>query len=424
MKKMLAPLLALLILLSLGACSGEDSALSSPSAQEQGAFSTPTPTPVPTPAPTPTPTPTPTPPPPPTLSTLAVCGDTMCHNTITAAAENGDEYDFTYLMEAARPYVSAADYAVLNLETTLPGGPKYTGYPRFRTPDSLAYDLKELGFDLALTANNHCMDAGFDGLTRTLDVLDQAGIAHVGTSRSQEEYDDNIVVADVGGISVAFLGYTYGTNGLPLKKDAPWSVNLFNLDYMTTLSTPDTDKLTSDLASAKELDADLIAVMIHWGVEYRTKQNAYQEQLADLLIANGADIVLGGHSHVLQPCEMRSVTCEDGTARTGFVCYSLGNFFSNQTKEYTDLTTVLTLELQRDNVTGETAVTGWTYVPMVMVDWGRGAPKHERFQVVDAYAALAAGDSGIDKRLRQSIEDIHDILGPEHDPAASEGGES
>jgi len=414
MRKITAIFLSLGLALSLCACSKQGGALASPPAQNVSLTSAPAQSP--TPAPTPTPTPTPTPPPEPTVSTLAVCGDTMCHNTIVAAAKSGDGYDFSYVMEAVRPYVSAADYAVVNLETTLPGGPEYTGYPRFRTPDELAYNLKDLGFDLALTANNHCMDAGYDGLVRTLDVLDGAGLAHVGTSRSQEEFDGNIVVADVGGISVAFLGYTYGTNGLPLKKSAPYSVNLFNVDYMTNLSTPDTEKLVGDLQKAEALGTDLIAVMIHWGVEYRTKQNDYQEEIADLLIANGADVILGGHSHVLQPCEMRTAAGEDGVERTGFVCYSLGNFFSNQTKKNTDLTTVLTLELTRDNVTGQTAVSGWTYAPMVMVDWGKGtAPKHERFQLVDAYAALEAGDSGIDKRLRQSIEDIHEIVGPEHD---------
>ena len=278
--------------------------------------------------------------------------------------------------------------------------------------------MKSLGFDLLLTANNHCMDTGFQGLSRTLDVLDEAGLAYVGTSRTLEEAQSDITVADVGGVSVAFLGYAYGTNGIPLSGDAPFCVNLFNTDYMTSLSTPDTDRLLRDMAAARALETDLIAVMIHWGVEYRVEQSAYQERLADLLIENGADLVLGGHPHVLQPMEQRTVTGADGRGHTGFVCYSLGNFISSQNYALTDTTVVLTLELTRDNVTGTAAVTDWTYVPLLMQDRGSGGG---RFRLIDAHAALSGAqppEPGLEARLTRAIEDCHRILGPEHDPRA------
>ena len=136
-------------------------------------------------------------PPEPTLATLAVCGDAMSHMPITNDAWNGERYDYARIMAAARPYVEAADYAVVNLETTLSGGPPYSGYPAFNSPDDMAAGLKSLGFDLCLTANNHSLDRGFSGLSRTLDVLDQTGLAHVGTSRTQEEYERGVSVADV-----------------------------------------------------------------------------------------------------------------------------------------------------------------------------------------------------------------------------------
>ena len=118
-----------------------------------------------------------------------------------------------------------------NFETTL-HGPPYSGYPQFCAPDALAYDLKTIGFDLVTTANNHSMDKGFQGLARTLDVLDQAGLQHVGTYRTQEAFTQNngVIVADVGGISVAFLGYTYGTNGIAVPQDKDFSLNSFNND--------------------------------------------------------------------------------------------------------------------------------------------------------------------------------------------------
>lgn len=354
-------------------------------------------------------------PPAPTTATLAVCGDAMSHMPVTNDAWDGEKYDYVRVMSGAKSRVEAADYAVVNLETTFAGGPKYSGYPAFNSPDGMAQGLKDLGFDLCLTANNHSLDKGWSGLSRTLDVLDETGLAHVGTSRSQEERDANLVVADVGGISVAFLGYTYGTNGIPVPKDHPYCINVFNTDYLSGLRELDRDRLAADLEQAKAADADLIAVMIHWGVEYQTKQNAYQEEVADFLFANGADIILGGHSHVPQPMELR--TLEDG--RQGFVCYSLGNFISSQNDEYTDTTAVLTLELTRDNETGEAQVTGYSYAPMYMLDREAGAKP--RFQLLDVYEALASGEAGesLTRRLEKAIADCHKIFGAAGDPEAA-----
>lgn len=346
-------------------------------------------------------------PPAPTTATLAVCGDAMSHMPITNDAWNGEKYDYVRIMNGARTYVEAADYAVVNLETTFAGGPNYSGYPAFNSPDDMAYGLKELGFDLCLTSNNHSLDKGWSGLSRTLDVLDGAGLAHVGTSRSQEESGNNIVVADVGGISVAFLGYTYGTNGIPVPEGRPYCINLFNTDYLSGLRTLDTARLAADLEKAVALETDLVAVMIHWGVEYQTTQNSYQEEVAGFLFAHGADIILGGHSHVPQPMEVR--TLPDG--RQGFVCFSLGNFISSQNDEYTDTTAVLTLELIRDNETGEAQVAGYSYAPMYMLDREAGASP--RFELLDIHEALDTGEAGpsLTGRLEKAAEDCRRIFG-------------
>lgn len=362
--------------------------------------------------------PPPPPPPEPTVAKLVVCGDVMSHMPLTNDAKNAEtgEYDYRRVLQNAKPMVEAADYAIANLETTFAGGPPYSGYPSFNTPDALADALKDAGFDLLLTANNHCMDKGFSGLCRTLDVLDEKGLLHVGTSRTQEEADNNLVVADVGGISVAFLGYTYGTNGIPLSSKAPYSVNLFNTDYMTSLSTLDETRLRAALDQAKATDADLIVVMIHWGIEYKTKQNAYQEKVAQFLFDNGADVVLGGHPHVLQPMELRTLEREEGE-KQGFVCYSLGNFISSQVYDLTDTTVVLELELTRDNVNGVTQVTDYSYTPMLMRNRGEGAK--ERFELLNCYEEIGAGANGeaVDK-CRGAVKACHDILGPEHDAYA------
>lgn len=348
----------------------------------------------------------------PLVATLAVCGDTMSHMPQTNDAWNGSSYDYSAMLSGAKKWTEQADFAVANLETTFAGGPDYSGYPAFNTPDELADNLKDMGFDLMLTANNHCMDRGYDGLCRTLDVLDARGIQHVGTYRTQEEYEaqNGIVVADVGGISVAFLGYTYGTNGIPVAQERDFSVNRFNTDYMENCSNPDTEKLKTDLSAARALETDLIAVMIHWGVEYQTTQNAYQEEIASLLFANGADLILGGHSHVPQPMELRTVTDENGEEKQGFVCFSLGNFISAQNDRYTDTTAVLNLTLTKNMETGETEVSGYDYAPMLMLDRERGADV--RYQLMDAQEMLDTGteDAALNEKLQQCITDCHTIF--------------
>ena len=190
-------------------------------------------------------------------------------------------------------------------------------------------------------------------------------------------------------------------------------MNLFNTDYMTSLSHLDEERLLAALEQAKALDTDLIAVMIHWGIEYKTKQNNYQERVAQFLFDNGADLVLGGHPHVLQPMELRTLEREDGE-KQGFVCYSLGNFISSQVYDLTDTTVVLELQLTRDNETGVAQVTDYTYTPMLMYDRGRSVK--ERFVLLNAYEELSAGDEGeAARKCAAAAAACRGILGSGHD---------
>lgn len=369
----------------------------------------------------------------PITATLAVCGDIMSHTPQTNDAYDAatDSYSYLPCFQYVRPWIESADYAVANFETTL-NGPPYSGYPQFCAPDALAYGVQAIGFDLVTTANNHCMDKGYNGLVRTLDTLDAAGLKHVGTYRTQEEFDANkgVVVADVGGISVAFLGYTYGTNGIPVAQDKDFSLNRFNTDYQAECVTLDQEKLKNELAYAESLNADLIAVMIHWGIEYQTTQNDYQNQVADFLISNGADLILGSHSHVPQPMGTRTVTLDDGTTRSGFVCYSLGNFVSNQSPatvnvNYTDTTAVLNLELTKNFETNETTVSNVNYVPLLVLNRGSGV--QDQYLILDVNAAMAEYQAGnktlvtdaVYSKLEYALKGCHTILGEEYDTAGS-----
>lgn len=363
------------------------------------------------------------------VSTLAVCGDAMSHmpQTRDAYDSQAGAYDYKPMIRFAKPWIEQADYAVVNLETTFAGGSDYSGFPAFNTPDALGDALKDAGFDLVSTANNHCLDRGYDGMVRTLDVLDNLGLAHVGTYRSAVERaaQNGVHVADVGGIKVAFLSYTYGTNGIPLSKSHPDTVNILHTDYMSEAQVLDTARIADDLAAAEALSPDLIAVIVHWGVEYQTTQNEHQEEIADFLFDHGADVILGSHPHVLQPMETRTLTDRDGTTHTGFVCWSLGNFISSQNDEYTDTTVVLNLELTKNPNTGATDVTKVGYVPLYMLDREQEVDG-ERFTLLDAHRGIeeyASGDSSYisastEKKLQKCVSDCHKILGAEYDQAA------
>lgn len=358
---------------------------------------------------------------------LAVAGDIVCHSGLNTEAYNGESYDYTALMSGASSYLSGADFAVACIETTFPGGTEYTGYPMFKSPDGLARSLKETGIDLLSTANNHSMDGLRNGLIRTLDVLDEEGIQHVGTYRSQAERDENngITVVDINGISVAFLAFTYGTNGIPVT-GFEFAVNLFYQDYLTDLSIIDYDLLRADMAAARALDTDLIAVFMHWGFEYYTSPIPVQYELADFMFSEGADIILGGHSHVPQPIELWEVTDNQGNTRKGVVAYCLGNFISCQNDRYTNLTAIVQIDLVKDLDSGRTYIRDVQYVPQFMVDLEDYGITQAgwRYRLWDLHAAIGSYESGNDlgvinqrlyQGLKDGLDDLHSIMDKEMD---------
>ncbi len=343
---------------------------------------------------------------------LAIAGDIVLHTPITDASYDriSGMYDYGYIFRYAEKYLKAADLSVACIETTFAGpAAGYTGYPLFRSPDSLAFNLKKAGISLLSTASNHSMDSYFSGLVRTLDVLGLYGISHVGTYRSAEERDfsNGIKVVKVNGITIAFLAYTYGTNGLSVTGHE-FAANIFTVDYLTNLSIIDYDLLKADMAAARALGTDFIAVFMHWGSEYQTIPSPQQEELAEFLFAEGAGLILGGHVHVPQPMELRD---------EGFICYCLGNFISNQHDRYTNLTAIVNLELSKDRRTGETAITKASYVPMYMLH--PDAANDGRYSLLDIREAMSEYESGdytrvgdaLYMKLKEALADSHRLFG-------------
>lgn len=263
---------------------------------------------------------------------LAVVGDLMVHGPqLRAQQETDGSYDFHNNFDFIRPWLQSSDVVVGNLETTFAGQDQgYSSFPRFNTPDAFGEALLEAGFHGVSTVNNHTIDTGVQGFSRTLTVLDDLGIKRMGTRRNEEEEFWHLFAHD--GIVIGITAVSYETpraygrrtlNALLLPEELDGLINSF--DYHT-LET-DLMSVKEHLVSMKEAGADITAVMVHWGEEYQLRQNQWQERIANELAAAGADLILGSHPHVLQP--VRPIQRESERP-TSWVAYSMGNFISNQ----------------------------------------------------------------------------------------------
>lgn len=341
--------------------------------------------------------------------TMCAIGDVMCHNTQywDAYDKNTNTYDFSYVFDDIRSYTSQPDITIGSLETSFAGEERgYSNYPRFNTPDALAYGLKGIGVDILSTAGNHCLDMGFSGLSRTIDVLDTAGISHLGTYKTQEERD-TLLIKDVKGVKIAFINYTYGTNGIPVPSDKPFCVNLI-----------DKDLIKKDIESAKSQNVDIIVACMHWGTEYRTTANDEQKELADFLFQNGVDIVLGNHPHTLEPMEKRTVTLDDGSTKDGFIIYALGNFICDQNAENTRNSIILNLTITK-LTDGKISIDKAEYTPIYM--YKNPSLSIKRMKLLDIEKTLSNYENGTDTSIGQSnysylkeqLEKIKSIVGEE-----------
>ena len=265
---------------------------------------------------------------------LAFTGDLMVHDQQLERAKTKDGWDFAPCFEAVKDLLTDADLAVGNFETTLPGG-GYTGYPCFGTPDSFAAALRGAGWDLLMTSNNHCLDKHYDGLVRTLGVLRGLGLQTVGTYRSKAERG-KVLICDVRGVRIAFLAWTYGTNGIKPPEGREYSVS-----YLTA------ENVSSDLARARAASPDLVIALLHAGVEYRQEPPDSVRETAAQLLAGGVDAVIAGHPHVLQKFEFTKVKDASGRTRNAFTAWSMGNFISFQRTKPRDVGAILELTVEK-----------------------------------------------------------------------------
>lgn len=239
-------------------------------------------------------------------------GDIMTHKEqIEGARRAGGSWDFRPQFRRVKPLFRNA-LVVGNLETVFAGAKSgFAGYPSFNAPDELADALVDLGVTGVTLANNHILDRGAFGASRTIDVLNSVGLFWTGLGSGDVVANEALTV-DYAGLRWAFVNYSYGSNRIPASSDV----------FLNTMTD---EAVVRGLAHARLSGADIVVACFHWGNEYRYRPTGRQREIAALSLENGADLVVGTHPHVLQPLEV--VSTDRGY---GLVAWSLGNFVSYQ----------------------------------------------------------------------------------------------
>lgn len=331
---------------------------------------------------------------------IAAVGDIMMwRRQIESAKRSQAGYSFDEMFQPVAGVLKNANLVIGNLETTLSGregvyqkrNPR-NGYPMFNCPDELAGALKRAGFHVLTTANNHCLDRGISGLRRTLNVLDQNGLAHTGTFRSREEAQTPLV-RNVNGIRVGLLSYTYGTNGIKLPAGQTWAVNRIH-----------NGKIIADVNRLRP-QVDLLMVAMHFGQEFMRYPNQRQRDLVKLLLTHGADIVLGAHPHVLQPMSLKRLKGADGATKAQFVAYSLGNFVSDRMLNslHSESGVIVQLAVEKGSQ-GPARVVGVSTVPTWVHRYQSGSRTH--FRVLPIRRALNRQDSLLRSGDRATMQKV------------------
>ena len=247
-------------------------------------------------------------------------GDILIHDALYYTAKKDDgSYDFNPFFEYVKPWIEGADLAIGDFEGTISDRSPLGGYPLFNAPVQIADTMKEVGYDVVDLAHNHILDTGLYGLKYTDKVFKDRGLDTVGVHADKKRSEDKILIKEVNGIKIAILAYAYGYNGM--------DANLTAEDRTNHLSDLDEEKMKEEIQRA-EKEADVTVVMPQMGVEYKLEPTEEQKALYHKMIEWGADVVFGGHPHVIEPAETVE---KDGDKK--FIIYSMGNFVSNQRME-------------------------------------------------------------------------------------------
>ena len=312
-----------------------------------------------------------------TVIHLAAAGDLNVTDGVVSAG--GPDHDYTEAFLDIAHLLADADLTVLNFEGNLCGAPY--GASTGSAPQGLVESLRNAGVDMLQLANSFSINKGLSGLVETINATRAAGLEPLGVYENEAAFREGkgYTIREVEGIKIAFVAFTKGMDGMALPQNSENCVNVLYTDYESTYQDVDEERISKVLDAAASEKPDLTVALLHWGSEYNDTMSSSQNAIVELMKAHGVDAIIGTHSHYVQ---QMTLDPENGM----FIAYSLGDFFSDAVKSGTEYSVILDLEITKNNETGETKITGFSFVPIFTVSDG------ERLRVVRIAEAMTAYD--------------------------------
>lgn len=329
---------------------------------------------------------------------VLAAGDMMFHLPQIYGAKTADGgYDFRGSFKYVKKYIKESDVSIGNFETVI-SSKSPSGYPRFSSPPQTLEAIKDAGFDIMSTANNHILDQGIKGIIHTIEAIEAQGMKNIGS------YGDkpSPLMTDIDGIKLGFAAYTSSVNGLDslLPKDKKYMVNRI-----------DEESIGKDMEILKDQGADIIIVYLHWGYEYHREPSENQMSMAEKVMDMGADIILGSHPHVIQRTDLIE---KDG--KNKFIAYSMGNFLSNQSYEtmgnsYTEDGVMIEMVIEKNLLTDEVRLKEVKYIPTWVYRYKENNKiRHEILPIEDVLESDRELPGNVISRMKKSLEDTLSVL--------------
>lgn len=333
-----------------------------------------------------------------TTINIRAAGDLNITDSVVKSGLTSTGYDFTRSFMDVAPLLSEADLTVLNLEGNIVGEPY--GTERTSAPNDLLTALRNAGVDLIQMANSCAINNGLIGLKSTINAIHNSGMEPIGAYATQADFNRSkgYTICEANGIKVAFVAFTKGMNGMGLPAGSEGCVNLLYTDYDSEYKKMDTDGITRILKNAAAEKPDITIALLHWGSEGTDSHSDSQERIINLMKKQGVDVIIGSHPHRLHKIDF------DQAAGT-LVAYSLGDFFGDASAGGSNYSIILDIEITKDNHSGITRVTDYSYTPIYTLKESDCADGDRR--VVRIYQAMQAYDGNfVDSITKSCYEDM------------------